>query len=609
MFLFLISDVLLSNLCLPNERHDPDISENKTVSDTCSPSHNISSAHMDPLRRYCQWKLQKLKSRQEKSRKATDNHKYFENCPDVLESQIITVKVPREEFIPKNIFLNNLCYVLNVDNIRKKNNTPVSTDSAYSLPDEVNGAHIRRVTDSYAYNRPNPQTQPNSIPNFFQNFRSNIPFRHFGYFRPRTNTHYFQFNLFYQRPFTGNFMPRFQFYPRMHMPMFPGYTSNITNSIENDDNTNTQSNAQQRRRNSPKTLHFEAIKNLAVRLRQLCLAGNVNPDNIHALQRIINTYNERYRARLRLTEDYEIVNDETIVDTIELDDDDEESKAKRPRLADKDDSVNENLNKIRQIANKLKTLEAQNKTSARHRRALSSLIKTFNKSFNADIYMNDNFEVLDRRLINLDSDSDSDCVVEVSPIVPGKKLRNPFNILKRLSEKQVGQTTSRLESAASPSQSDLSSYDFHEVLQKSFKKPWLPDKGDFGRPAVIQRDTMNARIIETKKEEYLLDFNKNQSFNNWVDLKIAFLENIEDTNAILHTEAMMDSNIDLRSLVRSEDCTDMSSVLKKLRIIKSNKDVNEECKLAIDFDVYNRDVQNFRKTNKPTPHFRIVCIE
>ncbi|XP_063825113.1 uncharacterized protein LOC135074677 [Ostrinia nubilalis] len=551
---------------------------NIDVSDACSTN---GSENIDPLKRYCQWKLHKLMNRQDKTSK-TSIHQKFENCPDLLENQVATMKVPNDDYIPHNIYLNKLYYVINVENIRKKNNNTVS-EATYSLSDEVNGAHIKRVTSSGLTATSNPRP----MQTFFQKFGPTGPYRHYAYYRP--STHYYQFNLFYQRPYMP-FNPRSQFFPRMqNMPTFPGYSNNPPR--------NTQKNQRKRRKASPKSLHFEAIKNLAAKLKHLCDNGNVKPENIQALQKIITTYNDRYLTKLRLSAEYEVVNDENIVEVIDLDDD-EASTAKKPKKGEKCDLFHENLNKIRQMANALRSLEVQNKTSGRHRRALSGLIKTFNKSFKAEIYMNENFQVIDKRFINLDSDSDSDSVVEVKPKNTGKKLRNPFNILRRLARNTRGDSLAQTGSSNQVS------------LEKAFKKTWVPNDDDFGRPEVTQRDTMIARIIQTKNDEFITEFYKNQSFDNWVDLKIAFLQNIEDTNALLDTREMMNNNnIDLKALVKLDDCTDMLAVLKKLSIIKNNSDIDKNNDLSIDFDVYNRDVKNFRKASRPKPHFRIVCIE
>lgn len=592
-------------------------SDNNSKPSTSSQSQSDMRTNVDPLTKYCQWKLEKLKDRQAKSSLILDIHKCFKDCPDISENQIVTIKAPKEEYLPENTFLNNLQYVINVENVRSKNVIrPTSTDSSYSLSDEVNGAHIRRVTNvSTQMQTPTrAQTQQNSgFPPFFPTFRPNIPFRQFNFWRPRPHN-YYQFNLFFQRPFVSNFNPRFQFYPRMHIPMFPRHTSNqmdFSTSSELGYSTNT--NARKRPKDHAKKSHFENLKNLAQRLKNLNSSPTMRAQNIEAIQSLIHTYNLRFRTRVRLTEQHEIVNDETIVDTINLDDDDEESRVKKPKLDGQPDLFLENFNRIRQTAYKLKKLEAENKATARHRRALSGVIKTFNKHFDADIYMTENYDVINRRYVNLDSSSDSDCVVEEIPKVKsGKKLRNPFNILKKLSEKKASLSSpSTSRSEIQERTIDVDSFDSQESLQRSFGKNWLPNDNDFGKPEVIPRDTMVARILEAKKEEFLFDFQKDQpyKFNNWLEIKIAFLESIEETNAILRTGAMIENNVDIKSLVKSEECSDMGTVLKKLSIIKCNKTTRNEPILTVDYDVYNRDVKNFRKTNRPKPHFRVVCIE
>ncbi|CAH0397777.1 unnamed protein product [Chilo suppressalis] len=571
---------------------------------TDNDNYNIYNQRNDPLTKFMEWKLNKLKDRQLKTKAFNNVHKHFVIIPDLSQNRVVTVNVPKEELLPKNIFLNHLTYVLNLDSISSKNVVSSSVETGtYSISDDVNGDHIRRVTN--ALNR----SQNVVVPPIYQNFRPNINYRQFQYWRPRPNLNYFQFNLFFQRPFMTNFnTPRFQFYPRTHIPMFPRYfTSPIHNTNSNADVQNRDQSTRKRKRDNARIHHLESIKNLAIRLRSLISSGNTQKENVDALQRLIHNYNIRYRTKVRLTDQFDIVNDETIIETIELDDDDEDTKSKRRRVDDNDSLRELHLDKIRQISFRLKQLEMAKKASPRHRRALSGLIKTYNKSYNADIYLENN-EVLDRQSITLDSSSEHDCVIEESPQIKiGKKLRNPFNILKRLSEKQVSNIFPTTSKDSNEHRVQTSK---NTVLDVALHKSWIPDQEDFGRPEVLSRDNMNIRIIESKKEEYLYEFlNDNRTkFNNWIETKIAFLESIEESNVIFQTEVMKEDNVDIKSIIQAEDCTDMPSVLRKLNIIKKNDTTCSESNLTIDFDVYNRNIQDFRKTEKPTPHFRIVCL-
>jgi hypothetical protein len=482
------------------------------------------------------------------------------------------------------------------------------------VSDEVNGDHIRRVTSSHNNMHYRPQNV--GIPTFYQNVRQNISYRHFSQWRPRNCMNYYQFNLFFQRQFIPSFnMPRFQFYPRMHIPMFPRYFCNSTNYNERGNPQYQQrredyATVRKRKRGNAKRYHLESIKNLAARIRHIATERNAQLQNVEALQKLIETYNIRYSTRVRLTPEFEVISDEAVIETITLDDEDD-SQSKRRRIDSNNITQNMHLDKIREIAMKLKQIESEKKASARHRRAFSGLIKTYNKSYNADIYVNDNNEIIDKKCISLDTSSESDCVPEESPkVVCGKKLRNPFNILKRLSEKNKIATiasTSKQEGDhtngnAGPSMDGLS---------EIFGDGWLPNTNDFGKPELVRNDNMNFRIIDSKKEEYLFEFMKDKpnDFGCWLDTKIAFLESIEESNAKFRTEAMKVDNVDIKSIVKFEDCTSISSVLEKLSIIKTNRSSCDKSALVVDFDVYNRDVQNFRKSDKPTPHFRIVCLE
>ncbi|CAK1596418.1 unnamed protein product [Parnassius mnemosyne] len=546
----------------------------------------------------------KLKKRLLKSCNPKKIHNCFKCLPDLLNKHTVSIKVPEKSCVPKNInFIKNI-YTLNLEQLKTKCLRPPSMESqAYSISDEVNGAHIRRVrniSDSSRFNNSSVFQSPN-----FSRFTvNNIQFRPFHFWRPRANLNFFQFSMLYHRPPVPNmfFTPRYPFYrPNCFSQSyaFHGQRYNVRNF-------------RKRTRDNAKNYHLESLKRLAARLKNLIQAGNRQPQNMEALERLIQTYNTRYKSRVRLSSDYEIIEDENILETIELDDD-EETRSKKPRVDESYDTYTENFNKIKQLANQLKDFERDNNATARHRRAFSNLVKTFNKSYNADIYINSNYDIIDRRYITLDdSSSDSDCVInECVDTSSGKKLRNPFNILKRLSEKHnksIDDPSTSSESVDNISDNSIAVKDnkYSEKTLKCFGRNWLPDVNDFGRAEIVSGKILNNECTEN----FIYEFVKMHPYDyeNWVDLKISFLSSLEETTAAFENEAEMDKN-ESKSIIKPEDCTDMVTVLKKLSIIKANKDKMFEASLVINFDVYNRDVQNFRKTNPPIPHFRIVCIE
>lgn len=572
-------------------------------------------------------KLQDLQKRKLKpcNNKEIDN--LFSNVPDLYQKQIVTIKIPEEQHIPKNVFLNNISYVLNLESIRAniKYSRPQSNDSrAYSVSEEVNGPHVLRVSDAASNS-----TSSNSWTPFYQN--SGFPrqqFRQFQFWRPR------QYN-FSWRPFLPSiyFVPRVHFYPRQPPPLYRPQTNqvntlqrnvnkNMNTSTQNKDNASTVNGSRKRK---TKQYHLDHIQRLSSRLKQLVQAGSTHTENKIALQRLIETFNMRYSARLRLTSQLDLIEDEVIVATIELEDEEEISR-KRPRTEEIDlTRYDENLETLKKFSSKLKDLEANHKSCSRHRRAFSHLVKKFNKSYDADVYVNDSYEVFDRTRIILDDSSDSDCILDDKPSVSrknidestetlfGKKLKNPFNILKKLSEKNKTFIPSCSEDATlTENSTDKSNKDGNEYAENTtmiFDRKWLPSKDDFGRPEVPAKFMMFDFLMSSKRDEYIYDFIKNQrcEFVSWLEAKIAFLRDVEVATAAIEKNIANQIEVKIDSIIKPDDSIDMPSVLKKLSIVQTYKEEDSQTDLVIDFDVYNRDVQNFKKSNKPKPHFRVIC--
>ncbi|XP_047995218.1 uncharacterized protein LOC125233300 [Leguminivora glycinivorella] len=527
------------------------------------------------------------------------DHSITENLPDFYQKQVVTVKAPDEQLIPRNVFLNNTAYVLNLENLKLKSVTPAPSSSTrtYSVSDEANEQHVRRIGGAF------PESNFHFNSQFFPNMRfpQQPQFRQYTYWTPYQWT--------YQRPFFTNMPFRFQFFPRMQ-PMFRciPLRSMIPNPIENPDSRR----AKKRKRDNPKMYHLESIKKLALKLKCLVASGNRQEQNIQALQRLIQTYNVRYKARIELTPQLDIVENEIILETIDLDDDDQSSPRKKKR--EDMQSYDENFNALKQFSVKIKDLETKKLLTTRHKRAFSNVVKTFNKSYNADVYVDSNFDVIDRRRIVIASSSDSDCAVEevqtskedASKPGKSKKLRNPFYILKQLSEKQSPAKSS--QDVSESSRITLKKkFEYTDHLKKMFSKYWLPSEDDFGRAEVPLRSKIMYQMDHN--EEFLYQFIKSQPvrFNNWLDAKIAYWQSCKEA-ALKYEAHTQNESIQLDSIIKPEDCTDLRNVLKKLSIIKTSTDVEEECRLSVHFDVYNRDVANFKKTKKPTPHFRVICI-
>ncbi|XP_063380973.1 uncharacterized protein LOC134667483 [Cydia fagiglandana] len=529
------------------------------------------------------------------------DHCITENLPDFYQKQIVTVKAPDEQLIPRNVYLNNTAYVLNLENLKLKSVTPApSSTRTYSVSDEANEQHVRRIGGAFS-----GSTQIHFNPQFFPNMR--FP-QQTPQFRPYTYWNQYQWS--YQRPFFTSLPFRFQFLPRMQ-PMFRCIPSrSMIPNLENADSRR----ARKRKLENPKKYHLESIKKLALKLKSLVASGNRQEQNIQALQRLIDTYNVRYKARIELTAQLDIVENEIILETIYLDDDDQSSSRKKKR--EEMESYDENFNSLKQFAVKIKDLEAKKLLTTRHKRAFSNVVKTFNKSYNADVYFDSNYDIIDRRRIVIASSSDSDGAVEEIQISTedtskprkSRKLRNPFYILKQLSEKQSPAKSSQDVVSENCRISLKKKFQYSEHLKKMFSKYWLPSEDDFGRAEVPLRSEIRNQMDQS--EEFLYQFIKSQpvKFNSWLEAKIAYWHSCKEA-ALKYEAHSQNENIKLDSIVKPEDCTDLRNVLKKLSIIKTATDVEGECSLSLHFDVYNRDVANFKKTKKPTPHFRVICIE
>ncbi|XP_045772210.1 uncharacterized protein LOC123872112 [Maniola jurtina] len=552
-------------------------------------------------------RLRKLKNRQLKPCNIQIIHKYFESVPELLEKNIVTVKAPDKQLLPNTINLTKPVYKVNLLNIQKKERSvrPSSNESnIYSVNDEVNGSHIRRLRSTS--NRTESNTTNTGFASNAWTHSTNTGFatqnpqyRPFVYWRPRQPFNYYNFNMLFQRPFlpSWHFAPNFYFYPRAQ-PNF--WRQNFYNTNRNNNTKRTRKNA--------KKQHLDGILKLAARLKQLIINGNTHEQNIYSLQRLIQTYNTRYKTKVRLNERFDIVVDETIVDTITLDDDDEGPSSKRRKP---DPLFEENLNNLKLFGLRLKDLEYNDKSSGKHRRAFSKLLKTFNESYNEDYYLNEDYELACRNQIDLDSsNSDLDCVIEEIPTVSGKKLKNPFNILKRLSEMQK---TPPIEVTPKSNENTVTvaNNKYSKVILNTFTRSWLPGEDDFGRAEIISNDACCSDVTDIRREEFLYDFIKIQTckFDNWLDLKKSFFSSIQAAIVEFQNNMPNKNKMGINSIVKPGDCADMASVLKKLSIIKTDKAISDECNLAIDFDVYNRNVQNFKKSNRPTPHFRIICID
>ncbi|XP_053608054.1 uncharacterized protein Tsen54 [Plodia interpunctella] len=620
---------LANNVCEVDVDKGLDITVSSSTN-ALNSSINERSEITSPQRYKSHKKIEKLlQKRLHRSHSAKDSNRFFEDIPELLQKETVTVTVPTEN-LPDGVKPRYASYEINLNKVRTKNlNTSQNETNTFN----ENRPEFRWQSSTTF------QQEYNNHTYFYSNLR--VPrqplFNQFNFWRPRPNWNTFPHNIFFQRPFmrTAFCAPRFQFFPRPHTYFrsfnFTQRPENITNPVNPTGSTrpvinervsatndrSSSTNSRKRTRDSEQVMRLNTIKNLASNLRTKVFQAGNEVTIVNFLLNLIKIYNLRYHARLRLTDDFEIDENENIVDTITLDDD--EVTAKKPR---KDESCKfkENLNRIQQLASKLKELDSKELATPQHRRALSSVVRKFNDSFNADVYMNDSYDIVDRRHIVLDSSSDSDCVIKKAEVKKskkkasvGKKVRNPFHLLKTLSEKSkempsCSKDNEFVENTLSSSENNPNS-EYSEDMKRSFKS-WLPKINDFGRAEIASKSLMLSRIVEANRQTFLLDFLKNHTckFVNWLDVKISFLETMEYASTLFHDDHVMENSSDWDSIIKPEDCKDTPSVLNKLSIIPNNSDTNLQTSLRIDFDVYNRDVQNFKKSNVPTPHFRIVCV-
>ncbi|XP_068631557.1 uncharacterized protein Tsen54 [Battus philenor] len=607
-----VSGTDIESNVIPKDLHSEQDCDMETTeisgNDTFEGSQNINDAH-DSLNcgktksrkrvlNVYQYQIEKLKNRPCKPCDAKNLQKYFKNLPNFLQNQTVSISVPENVLIPDNITFNKSIYTINLRLITTKCSRPPSIEDRTS-DDNVNSPQLRQVRSASGFNRNRNGSGFHSYNARFSHSQSH--FRPFNIWHPFVRANYIQFDFSLQRPFVTNMFvpPRFQYIPRFQNINTFNY------------NHGHRSNVQSRKRSRlcSKRHHFETLKKLALRLKIIRQSGNAQAESLEALNKLIHTYNNRYKTRLRLSSTYEIREDPDTYQTIILNDE-EEGPSKKPRLDEHYQTYTNNLNSVKLLASRLKNLERNNEATARHRRAFSSLIKTFNKSYKADIYMNRNFEVFDKSQITLDtSSSDSDCVVEETNCFTNKKLRNPFNIIKRLSEKR---NKSIDEPGTSRDTVNIlnevpKSYKYSEKILKNFSKNWLPDVNDFGRAEIISRETLNN---VTRPGNFIYEFMKFHPdvYENWLDLKVSFLNSLNETTEVFQSEIDSENNEQCKSIVAPEDCTNIVSILNKLSIIKPCEEA-KETNLVINYDVYNRDVQNFRKTNPPKPHFRISCLD
>lgn len=547
-------------------------------------------------------KLKILTGRRYKPSNFISLDKYFENVPALCGKESVVIHAPKQEHIPQNIYVYKTSYVLKLKNIRRKR-TESDDRLTNNNSDEANVNRIRRLRSisNSSQNWPRPN----------QYHRPNIFWRH------PNNLNYVQFDMVFQRPlFSDVYFHSLQYQPRPNFsPRHYSYNSSNNAFLTSNENNNAQ-----KRVRDDKSTHLSNILNLSRRLKHFVMKGKNQRQNVEALHRLLYAYNVRYKTCLRLTKEYDVINDEDIIETIDLGDD--EIINKMPKL---NQDMDENFNSLRKLAKKLKDLNAKKKTSSRHKRALSRAIKIFNKSYNADVYMNANFEVIDRQFINIDSDSDSDCVITRSDeVYKGKKLRNPFNILKRRSE-QLGEPKASTSKEAMKAENFINNFATTEGtsqrqhLVNIFNENWLPNLDDFGRPEVVVKYVTNSLFLDVFKEDFLLNYvNSNvRRYNNWLEGKIDFLQHMKETDIACQNEhkqqisAIKESitQCELKPLLDSEDCSEPAFHLEKLRIIKSYKKVVPETKLTVDFDAYCKEITNFKKKKPPKPHFRIIVFE
>lgn len=563
-------------------------------------------------------KINKLKERKSNAiRKIT---RAMDTMQDFFKQQMVKVNVPEEKYLPRNIFLHKTDYTLNMDVIRNQNASNVpndETDSVGSSSTQGNEINSQRLSDLPRYANYN-STQPRYA--IYQHQRT-------PHYSPRLN-----YNNYYRN--IPNSYSQARYHPNTFVRQhYMVYNFNMSGA-------NNYGN-QPSRRDTVKKYHYDMIVNIAMRLKNHL----ASPAQIRALENLLNTYNLRYDTQISMTSDFNIVSTPDSVPeqkVMELNNKtamtlDDEPKRKKPRLNDDNTKYNSNVEKLKELARKLKELQAKNLAVSRHRRVFSNAIKTFNSKFNADLYLDSSFDIVDRKTVVVDTSSDSDAVVvkEKEKLKKRKKLRNPYSILKCLAKDvNVGASTSKqaqevpvlrklslnvINDSTSQNTNNANTDsivvdDKDEDLLNYFYTSRFAGNNDFGGAKLYSR--VNARLDALLfQTDYLYDILKESpvDFENWVDIKLAIWKDIRGTLNLQkqQVEAMSNdlftTDLEIQPIL-GPDCTDLRSALQQLAIIPTNKEVPSETSIRIHFDVCNRDV-HFKKSNPPKPNFRVVCHE
>lgn len=552
-------------------------------------------------------KIQKLIER--KSTRTSINNQGLDTIQNFYKERIANVKVPDEKYLPRNVFLHKSDYRLNMDVVSNQNASNVSSDEVDTLESPSRSNLMNQTVPLRYDNLQNTNTQP----------------RYPGHQNQRP--HHVRQNVnFLFRPATQNYFV----HPRYRVP-HPFYRHQYMAHNSNMFGLNYHAN---NRYNTLKNYHYNSLINIVTRFKN---GGVSSMDQILSLQNLLNTFNLRYNTTLGLSPNFTLIDTKTqppppstLAQTVIVLDD--EPLQKKPRLSDDRDIVNNNFKMLKELAAKLKDLHAKNLAVSRHRRVFSNAIKTFNRTFKADLYLNDSFEIVDRKLVVLNSSSDSDAVVAKEKERPKKrkKLRNPFSILKNVNDKVSASTSRQVpvlqmlslnvvnrQNNIRNDEANVASVDTDnsDKRQVNFSKVWFPSEDDFGRAALCSRQKARLDAL-LYHAEYLHDIIKysQAGFENWMDIKLYILKEMRESFYIQKQQADALSNdffMEVESQVQpilGKDCTDLPSALKELAIIPTCKDIPAETNLRIHFDVCNRDVP-FKKSNPPKPNFRVVCYE
>lgn len=518
----------------------------------------------------------------------------FKEIPDFYNKQVVTVNVPSEEYLPRNIFLNNIAYVVDLKTLkdnRRRNSTPATSIGNRAMYPVRNSSESERAAI------------PQAIPPLLPNAPAILYQQPFGYY-PNSNWRP-RFQPFQRPVFPGH---RFNQHPHFYRMSFmpPGFNARPIPPYQHH-------GQRKRRRPNIKNEHLQAIKNMAQRLKQFSTPNYVLRNSLISL---MNRFNEIYNEKMQITLDFDVIGDIRKDETIELDAD--EIVTKKPKINSK--KFDQCLDNVKMLAAHLKNIQRKSQPIAKQKRAFCNLLKNFNKVFDADFCLNAKGELIDNKLVIIDSSSDSDVVAtddidtsktkkrsavgtcdDVNKNKKRKILRNPFSILKKINE---GASTSQVVENIAVEKKSTDSL-------KCFDKNWLRDNDDFGKAAVcLKMDAQHLLNDSQQMYEFMDDLS---AFESWTDLKLSFCVHMDAVFAFEHdlTAHSRNQTIDnsrLKPILQKESTDDWLTSLEKLRIIKTNTDV-QETNLRVHFDVYNRDVQNFRKTDPPKPHFRIVCVE